>query len=181
MKARGCGAYWPWWRRWRPRRPCGGGGLGLGEGLVMRWCVRSGLQRSAPDDTAALSPPPCRMVPFDQTSCGDHAETTDRDSGRTDANATATGLQGQKSYSHFCRALLGDSEGSGQIHSPSECRKRYRRLLKTATDEERRNYLGRLIVEEQQKQKNVPGDSRVPILRTTRQMVGVGWMVLMAG
>ena len=35
---------------------------------------------------------------------------------------------------------------------------RYRRLLKTATDEERRNYLGRLIVEEQQKQKDA-GDS----------------------
>jgi hypothetical protein len=34
----------------------------------------------------------------------------------------------------------------------------YRRLLKTATDEERRNYLGRLIVEEQQNQKDA-GDS----------------------
>jgi hypothetical protein len=35
---------------------------------------------------------------------------------------------------------------------------RYRRLLKTATDEERRSYLGRLIVEEQQKQKDA-GDT----------------------
>ena len=35
---------------------------------------------------------------------------------------------------------------------------RYRRLLKTATDEERRNYLDHLIVEEQQKQKDA-GDS----------------------
>jgi hypothetical protein len=35
---------------------------------------------------------------------------------------------------------------------------RYRRLLKTATDEERRSYLRRLIVEEQQKQKDA-GDS----------------------
>ena len=35
---------------------------------------------------------------------------------------------------------------------------RYRRLLKTATDEERRDYLCRLIVEEQQKQKDA-GDS----------------------
>ena len=35
---------------------------------------------------------------------------------------------------------------------------RYRRLLKTATDEGRRNYLGRLIVEEQQRQKDA-GDS----------------------
>jgi hypothetical protein len=35
---------------------------------------------------------------------------------------------------------------------------RYRRLLKTSTDEERRNYLGRLIVEERQKQKDA-GDS----------------------
>jgi hypothetical protein len=31
-------------------------------------------------------------------------------------------------------------------------------LLKTATDEQRRSYLGRLIVEEQQKQKDA-GDS----------------------
>ena len=35
---------------------------------------------------------------------------------------------------------------------------RYRRLLKSATNEERRNYLGRLIAEEQQKQKDA-GDS----------------------
>jgi rubrerythrin len=35
---------------------------------------------------------------------------------------------------------------------------RYRRLLKTATDEERRSYLGRLIDEEKQKQKDA-GDS----------------------
>jgi hypothetical protein len=36
--------------------------------------------------------------------------------------------------------------------------KRYRRLLKTATDEERRSYLGRLIDEEKQKRKDA-GDS----------------------
>ena len=35
---------------------------------------------------------------------------------------------------------------------------RYRRLLKTATDEKRRSYLGRLIAEGRQKQKDA-GDS----------------------
>ena len=35
---------------------------------------------------------------------------------------------------------------------------RYRRLLKTATDKERQNYLSRLILEEQQRQK-VAGES----------------------
>jgi hypothetical protein len=35
---------------------------------------------------------------------------------------------------------------------------RYRRLLKTATDKQRRDYLNRLILEEQQKQKDA-GDS----------------------
>jgi hypothetical protein len=38
---------------------------------------------------------------------------------------------------------------------------RYRRLLKTATDEKRRDYLGRLIAEEQQRQKDA-GDSAYP-------------------
>ena len=38
---------------------------------------------------------------------------------------------------------------------------RYRRLLKTATDEKRRDYLGRLIAEEQQRQKDA-GDPAYP-------------------
>jgi ATP-dependent DNA ligase len=38
---------------------------------------------------------------------------------------------------------------------------RYRRLLQTATDKERQDYLGRLILEEQQKQKD-SGDSNYP-------------------
>jgi hypothetical protein len=38
---------------------------------------------------------------------------------------------------------------------------RYRRLLQTATDKERKDYLGRLILEEQQKQKD-SGDSNYP-------------------
>ena len=46
------------------------------------------------------------------------------------------------------------------LREPSldRCRERYRRLFKTATDKERRNYLSRLILEEKQRQKDA-GDS----------------------
>jgi len=62
-----------------------------------------------------------------------------------------------KSYSHF----TAHCSVTAKAHSNFTRRQnveRYRRLLKTATDEERRNYLSRLIVEEQQKQKDA-GDS----------------------
>jgi hypothetical protein len=62
-----------------------------------------------------------------------------------------------KSYSHFA----AHCSVTAKAQSNFTCRQnveRYRRLLKTATDEERRNYLGRLIIEEQQKQKDA-GDS----------------------
>jgi hypothetical protein len=93
------------------------------------------------------------VVPFDQTLCGVRWKlpTANR---RTDANAA--GLQGQIVLA-LCRALLVTAKAQDKFtrHQNVE---RYRRLLKTATDEERRNYLGRLIVEEQQKQKTA-GDS----------------------
>jgi hypothetical protein len=57
--------------------------------------------------------------------------------------------------SHFAAHCLSNYDGAGHDkftrHQNVE---RYRRLLKTATDEQRRSYLGRLIVEEQQKQKD---------------------------
>ena len=85
------------------------------------------------------------MVPFDQTLCGVTRKlpTANR---RTDANATGLQDQTAKAQSKFTRRQNVE---------------RYRRLLKTATGEERRNYLGRLIVEEQQKQKDA-GDSEYP-------------------
>src|ERR1700751_1514550 len=62
-----------------------------------------------------------------------------------------------KSYSHFAAhcSVTAKAQSKFTRHQNLE---RYRRLLKTATDEGRRNYLGRLIVEELQKQKDA-GDS----------------------
>ena len=62
-----------------------------------------------------------------------------------------------KSYSHFTAhcSVTAKAQSKFTLRQNVE---RYRRLLKTATDEERRNYLSRLIVEEQQKQKDA-GDS----------------------
>jgi hypothetical protein len=48
-------------------------------------------------------------------------------------------------------------KGQGKL-SRHQTIERYRRLLKTATGEERRSHLRRLIVEERQKQKDA-GDS----------------------
>ncbi len=65
-----------------------------------------------------------------------------------------------KSYSHFAAhcSVTAKAQDKFTRHQNLE---RYMRLLKTATDEERRNYLGCLIVEEQQKQKDA-GDSQYP-------------------
>jgi len=62
-----------------------------------------------------------------------------------------------ESYSHFAAHCSVTAKAQGKFirHQNVE---RYRRLLKTAIDEGRRNYLGRLIIEEQQKQKDA-GDS----------------------
>jgi hypothetical protein len=62
-----------------------------------------------------------------------------------------------KSYSHFAAhcSVTAKAQDKFTRHQNVE---RYRRLLKTATDEERQHYLDRLIVEEQQKQKKA-GDS----------------------
>jgi hypothetical protein len=51
------------------------------------------------------------------------------------------------------RTLLGDGEAHNKFtrHQNVE---RYRRLLRTAIDKERRDYLSRLILKDQQKQKN---------------------------
>jgi hypothetical protein len=63
-----------------------------------------------------------------------------------------------KSYSHFahCSAKAkAKAQGKSTCHQNVE---RYRRLLVTATDIEQRHYLGRLLLEAQQKQKDA-GDS----------------------
>jgi hypothetical protein len=62
-----------------------------------------------------------------------------------------------KSYSHYAAhcSVTAKAQDKFTRHQNVE---RCRRLLNTATDEERRNYLDRLIVEEQQKQKSA-GDS----------------------
>jgi hypothetical protein len=93
------------------------------------------------------------MVPFDHTSCGVTRKLLTANRG---TDASSAGQQAQIIRA-LCRALLGDGEGPGQIHSHQNV-ERYRRLLKTATDKERQNYLSRLILEEQQKQKDA-GDS----------------------
>ena len=58
-----------------------------------------------------------------------------------------------KAYSHFAAhcSVTAKAQGKFTRHQNIE---RYRRLLKTSTDEERRSYLGRLIDEEKQKQKD---------------------------
>jgi ATP-dependent DNA ligase len=61
-----------------------------------------------------------------------------------------------KSYSHFAHcSAKAKAQGKSTRHQNVE---RYRRLLVTATDIEQRDYLGRLILEAQQKQKDA-GDS----------------------
>jgi ATP-dependent DNA ligase len=62
-----------------------------------------------------------------------------------------------KSYSHFSAHCSVTAKAQGKS-TRSQNVERYRRLLKTATDIERRDYLSRLILEEQQKQKDA-GDS----------------------
>ena len=97
---------------------------------------------------------------------GYHQDMTPRRRGRSPSpfaswsfltsRANSTGQQSQ-SILALCRALLGDGEAQGKFTRYQNI-ERYRRLLKTATDEERRSYLGRLIDEEKQKQKDA-GDS----------------------
>ena len=62
-----------------------------------------------------------------------------------------------KSDSHFAAHCSVTAKAQGKFTRRQNV-DRYRRLLKTATDEKRRNYLGRLIIEEQRKQKDA-GDS----------------------
>ena len=90
---------------------------------------------------------------FDHTSCGVARKllTASREKMPTPPDNKV------KSYSHFAAHCSVTAKARGKFirHQNVE---RYRRLLKTAIDEGRRNYLGRLIVEEQQKQKDA-GDS----------------------
>jgi hypothetical protein len=72
------------------------------------------------------------------------------------ADANTAGQQAQIVLT-LLRTLLGDGQGSSQIHPPSE-RRAISPAIKSATDKERRDYLNRLILEEQQKQKDA-GDS----------------------
>jgi hypothetical protein len=62
-----------------------------------------------------------------------------------------------KSYSHFYAhcSVTAKAQAKYTRHQNVE---RYRRLLKSAIDKARRDYLNRLILEEQQKQKEA-GDS----------------------
>jgi hypothetical protein len=62
-----------------------------------------------------------------------------------------------KSYSHFYAHCSVTAKAQAK-HTRHQNVERYRRLLKSATDKARRDYLNRLILEEQQKQKDA-GDS----------------------
>ena len=62
-----------------------------------------------------------------------------------------------KSYSHFYAHCLVTAKAQAK-YTRRQNVERYRRLLKSATDKERQDYLNRLILEEQQKQKDA-GDS----------------------
>ena len=62
-----------------------------------------------------------------------------------------------KSYSHFYAHCSATAKAQAK-YTRRQNIERYRRLLKTATDKQRRDYLNRLILEEQQKQKDA-GDS----------------------
>jgi hypothetical protein len=62
-----------------------------------------------------------------------------------------------KSYSHFYAHCSATAKAQAK-YTRRQNVERYRRLLKSATDKARRNYLNRLILEEQLKQKEA-GDS----------------------
>jgi ATP-dependent DNA ligase len=62
-----------------------------------------------------------------------------------------------KSYLHFYAHCSATAKAQAK-YTRRQNIERYRRLLKSATDKERRDYLNRLILEEQQKQKDA-GDS----------------------
>ena len=62
-----------------------------------------------------------------------------------------------KSYSHFYANCSVTAKAQAK-YTRRQNVERYRRLLKSATDKERQDYLNRLIREEQQKQKDA-GDS----------------------
>jgi hypothetical protein len=62
-----------------------------------------------------------------------------------------------KSYSHFSAHCSVTAKAQKKFTRRQNV-ERYRRLLRTAIDKERRDYLSRLILEEQQKQKDA-GDS----------------------
>ena len=107
------------------------------------------------------APPPwtvpkpfCQLVVFDQTFCRVHAKGAPSRIGKIVPTPPDNGV---KAYSHFAAhcSVTAKAQGKFTRHQNIE---RYRRLLKTATDEERRSYLGRLIDEEKQKQKDA-GDS----------------------
>jgi hypothetical protein len=62
-----------------------------------------------------------------------------------------------KSYLHFYAHCSATAKAQAK-YTRRQNVERYRRLLKSAIDKERRDYLNRLILEEQQKQKDA-GDS----------------------
>jgi hypothetical protein len=62
-----------------------------------------------------------------------------------------------KSFSHYYAYCSATAKAQAK-YTRRQNVERYRRLLKSATDKERRDYLNRLILEEQQKQKDA-GDS----------------------
>ena len=63
-----------------------------------------------------------------------------------------------KSYAHFSAHCSVTAKAQDKFTRRQNV-ERYRRLLKTATDKERQNYLSRLILEEQQKQKDAGDQS----------------------
>src|SRR6476620_5841359 len=85
-------------------------------------CPQWQLDRPGPagdhDGLAVVTPLTGTRSRFDQTSCGVTRKILTANRG---SDANAIGQQSQIILA-LCRALLGDGEGPGQIHSPSKCR-----------------------------------------------------------
>src|ERR1700722_20302803 len=83
------------------------------SGALYKFVLTSAIGLSEP---RRRLPRPSQMLRFDQTSCGVTRKILTANRG-TDAI-------GQQSHIilALCRALRGDGEGPGQIHSPSKCR-----------------------------------------------------------
>ena len=96
-------------------------------------------------------PPPCQMVT-------PHAELRGSYSPRIGEQMPAPPDNKLKSHAHFAAHCSVTAKAQDKFTRRQNV-ERYRRLLKTATDKERQNYLSRLILEEQQQRQKDAGDS----------------------